>query len=803
MALKISSTAPQQGAVDVKSAPAIIEIVFSEQVDRKLAESGITLDPPRETFFKWEVRERTEKNTSSGLPNSSAPILTIVKYDVLRILTQGPFESYKTYTLKLPAAKAKSIKGEQLAADFMLTFKTRAQGVHIAPSNIKGGDSCSAIPKGEYKRAIVLSGGGAKGDFQVGALKYLYQVEKFFPDLVVGTSVGAINGAKLAEASTVAEHQSVVQHLESLWLALRVDEDIYQYTDAFRKLLDENGSPNTSRIEGLGKLLVDKLKYALPVIGSLTLADDIEDEVEKLLVKIDNSRKSSAVYDLLPLTQRFLKPPHLDANKVFNSKVELVLAASNLLNGKLTYFNKGTFAKSESNLVNSILASAVMPVIFPPVAFQNGVYTDGGVQEVAAVEEAIRQGATDIVVIPTYQVGGFPHSPKLNSSRYNTVAGVGLRALTEIVFDEVLTNDVDKVMKLQSTYNWLRGDDIRIRVIDPELEIHGSLTFHPEGIKRGIDYGYERARRVLNGPGTKQPVPHPIEQSRTSFYLVIDPRFADGKFIPDHRVQHEYEGGLGEQLQTGKFQDLRIVVRENNKVIHTYPSDHFPGYGDIHVPGSDPEGGDTLNPFLKGRRKGMFYAFPLHATHDGISSVNASNVSIKPLEVEVIFSTMVDGKYKEVRHKQAITFQPDANGIMKVQVNLPANHPGGGKSRSVILMRKRDRNVRMNTPCLVIHGTGEIANLAQLSGHDGALSNGRWEASRNMSLMPGLFLVDSITPDVEVTGFELPNFQGRSIKVAGGTEVKTYNGLPTGIMVGGGGEKEAAFPIASIKVRAV
>jgi predicted acylesterase/phospholipase RssA len=48
------------------------------------------------------------------------------------------------------------------------------------------------------KTAIVLSGGGARGDFQVGALLYLYGVGRY-PQIICGSSVGAINGVKLAE----------------------------------------------------------------------------------------------------------------------------------------------------------------------------------------------------------------------------------------------------------------------------------------------------------------------------------------------------------------------------------------------------------------------------------------------------------------------------------------------------------------------------------------------------------------------------------------------------------------------------
>ena len=47
------------------------------------------------------------------------------------------------------------------------------------------------------KRAVVLSGGGAKGGYQIGVWKVLRQMS-FTPDIVVGTSVGALNGALMA-----------------------------------------------------------------------------------------------------------------------------------------------------------------------------------------------------------------------------------------------------------------------------------------------------------------------------------------------------------------------------------------------------------------------------------------------------------------------------------------------------------------------------------------------------------------------------------------------------------------------------
>jgi NTE family protein len=48
------------------------------------------------------------------------------------------------------------------------------------------------------KRALVLSGGGAKGSFQLGALEFLMEKRSMRFDIVAGVSVGALNGTMIA-----------------------------------------------------------------------------------------------------------------------------------------------------------------------------------------------------------------------------------------------------------------------------------------------------------------------------------------------------------------------------------------------------------------------------------------------------------------------------------------------------------------------------------------------------------------------------------------------------------------------------
>jgi NTE family protein len=66
--------------------------------------------------------------------------------------------------------------------------------------------------------AIVLGGGGARGDFEVGALRFLYD-QGVMPDVLVGTSVGAINAAKLAEGGPSDDPTRGLKGLESIWLS--------------------------------------------------------------------------------------------------------------------------------------------------------------------------------------------------------------------------------------------------------------------------------------------------------------------------------------------------------------------------------------------------------------------------------------------------------------------------------------------------------------------------------------------------------------------------------------------------------
>jgi predicted acylesterase/phospholipase RssA len=99
----------------------------------------------------------------------------------------------------------------------------------ILNSDIKFGSLGSIhpiIPDVKFpKVAIVLSGGGAKGSFEVGAVRYLYN-QGVRPDILCGTSVGALNAAKLAEGE--GGPAQGLAGLENIWLnLLKRNSDMY------------------------------------------------------------------------------------------------------------------------------------------------------------------------------------------------------------------------------------------------------------------------------------------------------------------------------------------------------------------------------------------------------------------------------------------------------------------------------------------------------------------------------------------------------------------------------------------------
>ena len=83
------------------------------------------------------------------------------------------------------------------------------------------------------KVALVLGAGTAKATFEVGVVKYLYEVKGIRPDIICGSSTGALMGLKLAEGG-----DDPMRALERLWRGIQGNHDIFTTNPDLEKWLE-------------------------------------------------------------------------------------------------------------------------------------------------------------------------------------------------------------------------------------------------------------------------------------------------------------------------------------------------------------------------------------------------------------------------------------------------------------------------------------------------------------------------------------------------------------------------------------
>ncbi|GAA4426672.1 hypothetical protein GCM10023169_25720 [Georgenia halophila] len=83
---------------------------------------------------------------------------------------------------------------------------------------------------------LVLSGGGSRADFQIGALRYLYDRVGVTPEVVVGTSAGSILASVLAQSADHAGQRRSLAALERLWGEMQDSTDMFAPHDWFDRL---------------------------------------------------------------------------------------------------------------------------------------------------------------------------------------------------------------------------------------------------------------------------------------------------------------------------------------------------------------------------------------------------------------------------------------------------------------------------------------------------------------------------------------------------------------------------------------
>jgi NTE family protein len=198
--------------------------------------------------------------------------------------------------------------------------------------------------------AIVLSGGFALGSFEVGTVRYLYNIG-VRPDIICGTSVGAINGAKLAEGEGTdpnTNEPTGLAGLEQMWLEyLHQNSDVY-VQGPFLVSLQQTSPEIYQEFINAGLIVPDPDPSPLsPVVtGTTSWISDIGEAISSAghfitlatNVLLGNLQLPISLFDQQPVLD--LITQHLDLQLIYewaNQGGQLRFAFVGLLSGKVRY----------------------------------------------------------------------------------------------------------------------------------------------------------------------------------------------------------------------------------------------------------------------------------------------------------------------------------------------------------------------------------------------------------------------------------------------------------------------------------
>jgi NTE family protein len=319
-----------------------------------------------------------------------------------------------------------------------------------------------------------MSGGGAKGAFEVGAVDTLVHERQLDFQVIAGVSAGALNALVLAQGRGPDGLSTQVEELKRLWLGIGSARDIYR--DRF-----------------LGKVLGFVAK--------------------------------DSIFDSSPIREKIERYGRID--RLRGSGREFRIGVSSLESGIYECIDQ-----RHDSIHAYTLASSSMPVLFPPVRIGNRSYIDGGVRNVTPLDNAFDALKRLSMSAPKEDLEMFvllasPLWIREESGPWRTGMGIAKRTLSMLV-NEIYREDLghalvvnegvrsyvemrarlEERLGVAATENMLAGLKfqyappkyryVRIQAVVPEVEFSEALEFDPKKIRTAFEAGRAAARNLLD-----------------------------------------------------------------------------------------------------------------------------------------------------------------------------------------------------------------------------------------------------------------------------------------------------------------
>lgn len=302
---------------------------------------------------------------------------------------------------------------------------------------------------------LVLPGGGARGAYQVGALKAIAELVPVdcnpFP-VIAGSSVGAINAVVLA--SHAQSFGDGVAALTRFWQELHTS-DIYR-TDLASVFL-----------RGLHWVVSLTPLAALGIPDPRSLLDN--DPLKQLLENNLRFEPIEAAIESGALNAVSVTASSYDRGKA----VTFFQGASDLEPWTRTR-REGVPVKLT---IDHIMAATALPFVFPAQRIGSEHYGDGSLRLTSPLSPAIHTGAERIIVISARDAKPDP-MPAMENIRYPSL-GIISGVMLDIIFLDNVDADIERARRIDNTLSLIaterRGEtplqDIDVLVLEPSQDI--------------------------------------------------------------------------------------------------------------------------------------------------------------------------------------------------------------------------------------------------------------------------------------------------------------------------------------------
>ncbi len=230
-----------------------------------------------------------------------------------------------------------------------MSISKRQQRFIITNSTDDGAPAC--MPS---QVILVMQGGGALGAYQAGVYSALFEAG-LEPDWIIGTSIGAINGALIAGNPP----ENRLQKLAAFWdeMEHNCTSGLFEWAAPFSKMVS-NFFTVTQGIPGFFS------PNPLAILGSYA----------KL------GSENASYYRTNQLKSTLSK--YVDFDYLQTSPIRLTLSAVEVKSGQLNYFDSHHIPLQ----LNHIMASGALPPGFPAIRIDDKIYWDGGLYSNTPIE---------------------------------------------------------------------------------------------------------------------------------------------------------------------------------------------------------------------------------------------------------------------------------------------------------------------------------------------------------------------------------------------------------------------------------